>query len=106
MFFKQTNKLSEYVKFQVWGALLIVLKRIYISCAIFLKTIGSETHRVTQNSVVEGEVLVTSMLGEKVVEHHSSLRPSQKELPEWRSSAPHHKNTPVYKLYLGVLVGS
>jgi hypothetical protein len=39
---------------------------------------------VTQNSVGEGEVLVISMTGKKVLEHRSSLRP-EKGLLEWRS---------------------
>jgi hypothetical protein len=45
--------------------------------------------------VGEGEVLVISMPGRKVLECHSGLRPSEKELPEWRSGTFHHKNTPV-----------
>jgi hypothetical protein len=40
---------------------------------------------VTQNSVGEGEVLVILMPAEMVPEHHSGLRPSEKELPEQRS---------------------
>jgi hypothetical protein len=34
----------------------------------------------------------------KVPERRSSLRPSEKELPERRSGAFRHKNTPVYFL--------
>jgi hypothetical protein len=30
----------------------------------------------------------------EVLERHSGLRPSEKEFPEWRSSAFWHKNTP------------
>jgi hypothetical protein len=48
---------------------------------------------VTQNSVVEGEMLVISMPGKDVPKCCSGLRP-QKELPEWCSGGFHHKNTP------------
>jgi hypothetical protein len=34
------------------------------------------------------------MPGKKVLEHHSGLRLSEKELLEWRSGASCHKNTP------------
>jgi hypothetical protein len=36
------------------------------------------------------------MPGKKVPEHRSSLRPSEKELQEWRFGALRHKNTPAY----------
>jgi hypothetical protein len=37
------------------------------------------------------------MAGKKEVpERRSGLRPSEKELPEWRSGAFRHKNTPGY----------
>jgi hypothetical protein len=63
--------------------------------AIFLKKIGSGRHRVAQNSVTEGEVLLLSMPGKKKVsEHRSGLYPSEKELPD--SGALRHKNTPGY----------
>jgi hypothetical protein len=39
---------------------------------------------VTQNLVGEGEVLIISMPGQEVPQHHSGLRPSEKELPERR----------------------
>jgi hypothetical protein len=35
----------------------------------------------------------------KVLERCSGLHLSEKELPEWHSSAFHHKNTPVSTLY-------
>jgi hypothetical protein len=64
--------------------------------AIFVKKTGSEGQRVTQNSVGEGEVLVTSMPAKKKMfrKRRSGLRPSEKELLELRSSTFRHKNTP------------
>jgi hypothetical protein len=50
----------------------------------FSKEIGSGTCRVTQN-LVGKEVLIILMSGEKVLECHSSLCPSEKELLEQRS---------------------
>jgi hypothetical protein len=50
---------------------------------------------VTQNLVGDGEVLVISdTRGKMLPECHSSLRHSERELPEWRSGAFCHKNTP------------
>jgi hypothetical protein len=45
--------------------------------------IGSGTRRVTQNSVGEGGVSYTDAR-EEIPERRSSLRPSEKELPELR----------------------
>jgi hypothetical protein len=68
-----------------------------ICSAIFLNKIGSGLHKEAQNSVGEGEVLVISMPGKKKVpEHHSDLRPAQKELPERCSGMFRHKYTPDY----------
>jgi hypothetical protein len=52
--------------------------------AIFLKQIDSGTHRVTQNSVAEEEVLVIRWQ-EKVPERRSGLHRSEKVLQERRS---------------------
>jgi hypothetical protein len=41
-------------------------------------------------------VLVILMPGKKVLECHSSLNPSEKELPEQRSGVFHHKSTTGY----------
>jgi hypothetical protein len=49
---------------------------------------------VTWNSVGEGGCYLYQCQEEKVLEHHSSLHASEKELPEWRSGVFHHKNTP------------
>jgi hypothetical protein len=59
----------------------------------FLKK-GSGMHTVTQYLVGEegGGGLVTPMLGENILECHSGLRPSKKELPECLSGVFHHKN--------------
>jgi hypothetical protein len=46
---------------------------------------------MTKNSVGEGEVLVMSMPGEKVLERISGLRPSEKELLERHSGSFRHK---------------
>lgn len=43
-----------------------------------------------------GDVLVIPVLEEQVLEHHSGLRPSEKEFLELRSGAFHHKNTRGY----------
>jgi hypothetical protein len=42
---------------------VIFMNVCFITSAIFLKKIGSETHRVTQNLVGEEEVLVITMSG-------------------------------------------
>jgi hypothetical protein len=39
------------------------------------------------------------MPGKNVLEDHSGLQPSEKELPEQRSGAFHHKNTPHHNIY-------
>jgi hypothetical protein len=75
--------------------LLSTKQKFPVTSTIFLKKIGSATHRVTQNLVVEGEMLIISMLGKKkFLERHSNLRLSQKELRERHSSSFRHKNTP------------
>jgi hypothetical protein len=35
------------------------------------------------------------MPGKKVLEHHSGLRPSEKELPDWLTGAFCHKNADI-----------
>jgi hypothetical protein len=58
---------------------------------ILPKKIGSGMHS-DLNSIRE---LVVSMPGKKVLEHHSGLHPSEKELLKWHSrTAFCHKNTP------------
>jgi hypothetical protein len=47
-------------------------------------------------------VLVILMPGKKVPECRSSLRPSEKELPKWRSGMCHHKNTPVFIVHISI----
>jgi hypothetical protein len=41
-------------------------------------------------------VLVISMPGKEVLECHSGLHPSEKEILEWWSGTFHHKSTPMY----------
>jgi hypothetical protein len=74
--------------------LLSIKQKFPVTSTIFLKKIGSATHRVTQNLVVVGEILIISMLGKKFLERRSNLRLSQKEFRERHSSSLHHKNTP------------
>jgi hypothetical protein len=62
--------------------------------AVFQKQVGSGTHSDPKFRRRGRGVLVISMTGEKVQERRSSLRPSAKELPERRSVAFCHKNTP------------
>jgi hypothetical protein len=50
-------------------------------------------YRLIQNLVGEGEVLVIPIPVKRVPERCCSLRPSEKELPEWRSGTYQHKNT-------------
>jgi hypothetical protein len=57
-----------------------------LTSAFSLKKIGSEMHSMTQNSFVEGEVLVTTIPGKR----SSGFRPSNKEI----GTAFRHKNTP------------
>jgi hypothetical protein len=60
--------------------------------AIFLKKIGSRTHRVTKNLTGEGKVLF-QWQEKEVPECRSSLCLSDTDILEWRSDAFHHKNT-------------
>jgi hypothetical protein len=52
-------------------------------------------HIVTPISVEEWGVSYTDAR-KKVLEHHSGLCPSEKELVEQHSGGFHHKNTPKY----------
>jgi hypothetical protein len=61
---------------------LIFWHRVGLCSAIFLKKIGSGMHRVSQNSVGEGVVLVISMPGRKVPKRCFGLRPSEKNTSE------------------------
>jgi hypothetical protein len=64
-----------------------------IASDIFSKKIGSGTH--SDPKVVQRGGAVSYIDAKNTVpEHHSSLRPSEKELPEWHSSTFLHKNTP------------
>jgi hypothetical protein len=47
--------------------------------------------------LVRGRVTCTKAREKKVPERHSSLCPSEKELPEWFAGMFSHKNTTVYK---------
>jgi hypothetical protein len=49
-----------------------------IVSAISVKKIHSRTHTVTHNSVGEGEALIISMPGKKLLERRSGLCPSKK----------------------------
>jgi hypothetical protein len=61
---------------------------------LFLKKMAPECI-VTQNSAGEGEVLsYIDARQEKVLECHSDLHPSEKDLPEWRSGMFHKKKYP------------
>jgi hypothetical protein len=66
--------------------------------AIFLKRVGSGTHRVTQNLVSEEEVLVISMPGKRHSGTPFRLCPSEKELPEWRSGTEVLLTTGIHEL--------
>jgi hypothetical protein len=68
-----------------------------VTSAIFPNKIGSRIHRVTHNLVGGGGGggLVISMPGKKkVLECHSGLHPSEKELPELHSGAFCHRTIP------------
>jgi hypothetical protein len=84
-------KIAYHKKKQVLKAL------IHIVSPIFLQKEACRLQLVSQNSVREGWLYQCQ--GKKVPEHHSSLRPSEKELPDWCSSALHHKNTPAYNAF-------
>jgi hypothetical protein len=67
------------------NAVIIILSCKVVRCctlanAIFLLKKGSGTQRVTQNSSEVGGVSYTSARRKR-----SGCRPSEKELPEWRS---------------------
>jgi hypothetical protein len=53
-------------------------------------------HKWHSSRSEKGEVLVIPIPGKRVLEHHSSLHPSEKELLEWHSGTFHHKNSPTH----------
>jgi hypothetical protein len=67
----------------ILNVVLVLLFLLFVFVGIVVWLLGVPEWIVTWNSVREWEVLVMSMSGKR----GSTLRPSEKELPEWRSSA-------------------
>jgi hypothetical protein len=75
----------------MYHGFVVRVRQIVALSAILQKKVGSGTHRVTQNLVREGDVLVISIPGEKNPERRSGLGPSEKELPKLCSGVFRHK---------------
>jgi hypothetical protein len=79
-----SNCTTEYGK-------CIYSKQILLNGSAIKKKIYGLERIVIQNSIGKGRRYIDAKK-EKVLEHHSGLRPSEKEFPEWCSSALHHKH--------------